>query len=141
MNSEPGAIWCTKKKDWVVRTFDMCQCAGDCSVFLRQELEKYEVLQHHRRITRQNRQNRQKPRPLHLNFQSASDTEIPSFSNETSDEERLGSKRRRQARVVGRTETRMRELIAHGRKESGIPDLYRYLEKEYDHRLRQVEKL
>jgi hypothetical protein len=51
----PTAEWCSKKRGWIAKPFEKCRSASECSLFLRQELEKYEVLQHHRRNLRRGR--------------------------------------------------------------------------------------
>jgi hypothetical protein len=86
----PTPEWCSKKRGWVTKPFEKCQSAGECSVFLRQELEKYEVLQHGRNL----RRSRRKTRALHPDFHSdsASDSSARSSisTDATSDEESLG---------------------------------------------------
>ncbi|KIX92235.1 uncharacterized protein Z520_11981 [Fonsecaea multimorphosa CBS 102226] len=90
-----------------MKRFEEYRTAGECSIFLRQELEKYEALQHQRQLRRRSRRN---PRP---DFHSDSEPDLSSASaDETSDEESLGARRRRQGQVVKRMETKMRELMA-----------------------------
>ncbi|KIW21998.1 uncharacterized protein PV07_12601 [Cladophialophora immunda] len=84
----PTAKWCSKKRGWVVKRFEECRTAGECSIFLRQELEKYEALQHQRQLRR--RRSRRNPRP---DFHSDSELDLFSASaDETSDEESLGAR-------------------------------------------------
>jgi hypothetical protein len=143
----PTTEWCSKTRGWVVKPFEKCQTASECSLFLRQELEKYEVLQHQRE---HRRRSRRKPPP---NFHSDSESDLSSMSADaTSDEESLGARRRRQGQVVKRMEARMRVLMEREledwrkRRECYRPDETanwrkpgEYLEKEFKHRLRQVK--
>ena len=143
----PTAEWCSKTRDWVVKPFEKCRTAGECSLFLRQELEKYEILQHQRQ---HRRRGRGKKRP---DFHSDSDSDLSSTSADaTSDEESLGARRRQQGRVMRGMEARMRELMEREledwqqRREMYRPEDTRNgrkpgecLKNEFNHRLRQIK--
>ncbi|KAH7109785.1 hypothetical protein EDB81DRAFT_849298 [Dactylonectria macrodidyma] len=129
--------WCPRRRAYVSKTFEESDSPGECSIFLRQELEKYELLQHHRRNLRRSRRKRMDTRS---NGDSDSDSECIDDGEATSDEESLGVKRQQQAQVVRRIETRMRELIKqHREKEKDWPKAYDYLLKEFNRRLERVE--
>ncbi|KAH6974708.1 hypothetical protein EDB80DRAFT_768800 [Ilyonectria destructans] len=129
--------WCPRRREYVSKTFEESDSPGECSIFLRQELEKYELLQHHRRNLRRSRRKRV---DIRSNGDSDSDSECIDDGEATSDEESLGVKRQQQAQVVRRIETRMRELIKqHREKEKDWPKAYDYLLKEFNRRLERVE--
>ena len=139
----PTAEWCSKTRGWVVKPFEKCRTVGECSIFLRQELEKYEILQHQQQHRRQGRRKR---RP---DFYSDSDSVLSSTSADaTSDEESLRARRRQQGRVVKRMEARMRKMMEREledwqkRREMYSPEETvkwrkpgECLEKEFNHRL------
>ena len=141
--------WCPKKREMVAKRFETCRTAAECSLFLCQELEKYELLQHQGQSLRRRRRKKR----TDTNISSESDSESSSASADTtSDEESLRAQSDRQSRVVKRMEVRMRELMEQERlewekqREMHRPeDVSRwrkpgeYLEKEFNHRLRQVE--
>ncbi|KIX10720.1 uncharacterized protein Z518_01804 [Rhinocladiella mackenziei CBS 650.93] len=143
----PRTEWCSRRREWVVKPFEKCRTAGECSIFLRQELEKYEILQHQRQDRRRRRGKKRR------DFHSDSESDLSSRSDDiTSDEDSLEARRRRQGQVVKRMEARMRELMEREEKEwEKRRERYRpedtvrwrrpgeYLEKEFNHRLRQVK--
>ena len=105
-------------------------------MFLRKELVKYEVLQHHGRNLRR----RRRPWRTHSNeYYSDSESNTLDASSppadDTSDEDSIVAKRRQQAKTVKRTEKMMRDHIIRDRDISGRPTLYQDLEKEFDYRL------
>ncbi|KIW21941.1 uncharacterized protein PV07_12653 [Cladophialophora immunda] len=107
----PTAEWCSKKRSWVVKPFEKCQTASEYSIFLRQELEKYEVLLHqrqHRRRSRRKQRREQRP-DFHSDAEAGSSS---ASADETSDEESLRARQRRQGRVVKRMEARVCKLMA-----------------------------
>ncbi|KID83860.1 AT hook, DNA-binding motif protein [Metarhizium guizhouense ARSEF 977] len=126
----PGLTWdpiCT------ARTLEEVDTASECSLFLRQELDKYEALQHHQVNTRW----RRKRKAVRKQDSSGSEAETS-----TTDEESLSAKQRQQAMLVRRVESRMRELIELERQQAPArirSELNADIEKKYNHRLDRVE--
>ena len=135
-------IWCQRRREWRPKRYDEIETSFECSLFVEQELEKFELLQHQGRRRRRAR----KEKALDV-VVSASESE----GDQTSDEEGLRAKRGRQGQVVQRVEARMRELMQRERQEwlerramyraqdvARWPDPHDQLEKRLGHRLRQV---
>ena len=137
---EGPARWCSKTRALIPMTIKDCKSASEYSMFLRKELEKYELLHHHGRNLRRHRQPRQAP-SNEFDSGSGSDRldESSPLTDETSDEESMVAKRRHQAKTVKRIEKVMRAHIIRDRDRSGRPTLYQDLEKEFDYRSKQVE--
>jgi hypothetical protein len=133
-----SSMWSMKKRGWVQRTVEDCRTASECGMFLREALEKYEILQHSSRNLRQ----RKKPPTCYAQFDTDSDTDSRSSqsSGDTSDEDSVVGLRRRQAVEVRRLEQIFRSHMNRERKETARPKLYFDLEENFNHRLQQVEE-
>lgn len=99
-----------------------------------QELENYEALQQRRTLPCH-----QKSRMTRGGNRRGSDLESVSDNDITSDEESLGQRRSRQAKLVRRSDTLMHKLIARDREKNKLPKQWAHLEGEFKHRQDSVE--
>ncbi|OAQ58081.1 hypothetical protein VFPPC_14915 [Pochonia chlamydosporia 170] len=131
----PPPRWDVKHRAYISRTWDESNSPGTCATFLRQELEKYEVLLHHRRSLRSRNSHE-----ISGQIWRGSESEpISDDTDATSDEESLGQKRLRQAKLVRKIESLMRQLITLEREKNKSPKQWEHLEKEFKHRLDNVQ--
>ena len=125
--------WCNKKRASVPMEFGECTSPAECSRFLRQELERYELLQHHRSNLRERRHARSIK-----NSVCGSEDGARSPSADTSDDESLSQKRQQLAISVHYMANRIYDMISKERKQYVKPDLWEVLIKSYEFRVKQV---
>lgn len=111
---------------------------NECTMRLREELENYEILQHHQRNLRRRKRN------VQHDVISGSDSEQEEYSDlgrqDTSDEESLNNKRKVQTGTIRRLEAQWLKLIDRDRKRAGEQhqNLHEWAIKQFQPRLRRV---
>jgi hypothetical protein len=104
---------------------------GHCSIQLNKELEKYEILQHSRRISRKRKRN--------TSLDSGSEADSNTDVELTSDDDSIEQQKRKQLQVVRQVERHMRAGIEKDRKKWNRPSVHEGILKMYEPRLKRLE--
>jgi hypothetical protein len=143
-NTSAGQISCAVKRD-PVRVYEIKDIiedpawkrkpmrswnVGHCSIQINKELEKYEILQHSRRISRK----RKRSASIDFGSEASSSAEVELTSDDDSPEQQ----KRRQYKVVRQVEEQMRAGIEKNREKWGKPDVHEGILKMHEPRLRKI---